>query len=51
MVRILPIHAHGDHVGSVDALKERLPHAEVIASTRYARLLAVPSTAAIGSVR
>jgi len=40
IVRILLTHAHGDHVGSLDALKETLPEAEVIISTRDARLLA-----------
>jgi glyoxylase-like metal-dependent hydrolase (beta-lactamase superfamily II) len=33
-------HAHGDHVGSVDALAEALPGVEVLISTRDARLLA-----------
>jgi glyoxylase-like metal-dependent hydrolase (beta-lactamase superfamily II) len=37
--RILLTHAHGDHVGSLDALAERVPDAEVIISTRDARLL------------
>ena len=40
IVRIVLTHAHGDHVGSLDALKQRLPEAEVIISTRDARLLA-----------
>jgi glyoxylase-like metal-dependent hydrolase (beta-lactamase superfamily II) len=40
IVRILLTHAHGDHVGSLDALKERLPGAEVIISTRDARFWA-----------
>jgi glyoxylase-like metal-dependent hydrolase (beta-lactamase superfamily II) len=40
VVRILLTHAHADHIGSLDALKERLPEAEVIISTRDARLLA-----------
>ena len=40
IVRIVLTHAHGDHVGSLDALKEKLPDAEVIVSTRDARLLA-----------
>lgn len=40
IVRILLTHAHSDHVGSLDALRERLPEAEVIVSTREARLLA-----------
>ena len=40
IVRILLTHAHADHIGSLDALKERLPEAEVIISARDARLLA-----------
>jgi glyoxylase-like metal-dependent hydrolase (beta-lactamase superfamily II) len=40
VTRILLTHAHGDHVGSLDALAERLPDAEVIISAREARLLA-----------
>jgi glyoxylase-like metal-dependent hydrolase (beta-lactamase superfamily II) len=40
IARIVLTHAHSDHVGSLDALKERLPEAEVIISTREARLLA-----------
>jgi glyoxylase-like metal-dependent hydrolase (beta-lactamase superfamily II) len=39
IVRILLTHAHADHIGSLDELKERLPDAEVIISTRDARLL------------
>jgi glyoxylase-like metal-dependent hydrolase (beta-lactamase superfamily II) len=39
IVRIVLTHAHGDHVGSLDALKQLLPEAEVIISTRDARLL------------
>lgn len=30
IVRIVLTHAHGDHVGSLDALKQTLPEAEVI---------------------
>jgi glyoxylase-like metal-dependent hydrolase (beta-lactamase superfamily II) len=37
--RIVLTHAHGDHVGSLDALKEQRPEVEVIISTRDARLL------------
>lgn len=37
--RILLTHAHGDHVGSVDALHQLLPEAEVIISARDARFL------------
>ena len=39
IARIVLTHAHGDHVGSLDALKARLPEAEVIISARDARLL------------
>ena len=38
--RILLTHAHGDHVGSLDALHAALPDAEVMISARDARLLA-----------
>ena len=38
--RIVLTHAHGDHIGSLDALAEALPDAEVIISTRDARPLA-----------
>ncbi len=37
--RILLTHAHGDHVGSVDALTARLPGVELLVSVRDARLL------------
>ncbi|ULH14000.1 MBL fold metallo-hydrolase (plasmid) [Deinococcus sp. KNUC1210] len=37
--RILLTHAHGDHVGSVDALHTLLPDAELLISAREARLL------------
>jgi glyoxylase-like metal-dependent hydrolase (beta-lactamase superfamily II) len=37
--RIALTHAHGDHIGSLDALAEALPGVEVIISTRDARLL------------
>src|ERR687885_2079903 len=40
IVRIVLTHAHGDHVGSLDALAAELPQAEVLISTRDARLLA-----------
>ena len=39
IVRIALTHAHGDHVGSVDALATALPGAEVSISARDARLL------------
>ncbi len=38
--RLLLTHAHGDHVGSVDALHAALPEAPVLISGRDARLLA-----------
>jgi glyoxylase-like metal-dependent hydrolase (beta-lactamase superfamily II) len=37
--RIVLTHAHGDHIGSLDELAAALPKAEVIISTRDARLL------------
>jgi glyoxylase-like metal-dependent hydrolase (beta-lactamase superfamily II) len=37
--RIVLTHAHGDHIGSLDALAKALPDAEVIISARDARLL------------
>jgi glyoxylase-like metal-dependent hydrolase (beta-lactamase superfamily II) len=40
IVRIALTHAHGDHVGSLDALAASLPQAEVSISARDARLLA-----------
>jgi glyoxylase-like metal-dependent hydrolase (beta-lactamase superfamily II) len=39
IVRIALTHAHADHIGSVDALKEALPEAEVIISRRDSRFL------------
>ena len=38
--RIALTHAHQDHIGSLDALAEKLPGAEVLISGRDARLLA-----------
>jgi glyoxylase-like metal-dependent hydrolase (beta-lactamase superfamily II) len=38
--RIVLTHGHGDHVGSLDALAERLPEAEIAISVRESRLLA-----------
>ena len=38
--RILLTHAHGDHVGSLDALREQLPDAEILIGSRESRLLA-----------
>ena len=40
VTRIVLTHAHGDHIGSLDELHAALPDAEVIISTRDARLLA-----------
>jgi glyoxylase-like metal-dependent hydrolase (beta-lactamase superfamily II) len=37
--RILVTHCHNDHVGSLDAVKERLPDAEVAMSGREAELM------------
>lgn len=37
--RIALTHAHGDHVGSVDELAERLPGVEILISTRDARFV------------
>jgi glyoxylase-like metal-dependent hydrolase (beta-lactamase superfamily II) len=39
IVRIALTHAHGDHIGSLDALAEALPGVEVLISTRDARFL------------
>jgi glyoxylase-like metal-dependent hydrolase (beta-lactamase superfamily II) len=39
IIRILLTHAHIDHVGSLDALHEALPNAQVAISERDARLL------------
>lgn len=38
--RIVLTHAHGDHIGGLDRLSAELPGAEVIISSRDARLLA-----------
>jgi glyoxylase-like metal-dependent hydrolase (beta-lactamase superfamily II) len=40
ITRILLTHAHVDHIGSLDALHDALPDAEVIISARDARLMA-----------
>ena len=37
IARIVLTHAHGDHIGSLDALHELLPDAEVLISSRDAR--------------
>jgi glyoxylase-like metal-dependent hydrolase (beta-lactamase superfamily II) len=39
IARIAITHAHGDHVGSLEALASALPRAEVLVSARDARLL------------
>src|SRR5712691_2031751 len=40
IVRITLTHAHVDHVGSLDALRDELPDAEVVITARDARFLA-----------
>jgi glyoxylase-like metal-dependent hydrolase (beta-lactamase superfamily II) len=40
IVRLALTHAHSDHIGSLDALHALLPEAEVLISSRDARLLA-----------
>ena len=37
--RILLTHAHGDHVGALDDLREALPNAEILMTARTARFL------------
>src|SRR6266567_298180 len=44
IVRIVLTHAHMDHIGSLDELHTALPDAEVIITTRDARLLAKEMT-------
>ena len=44
IVRIALTHAHGDHIGSLDALHALLPDAQVLISSRDARLLAKDRT-------
>lgn len=39
ITKIVLTHAHGDHVGSLDAIKERFPQASVYISLRDSRLL------------
>ncbi|UQZ75884.1 MBL fold metallo-hydrolase [Niallia circulans] len=39
ITKIILTHAHGDHIGSLDALKERLPDVKVYISVRDARIL------------
>ncbi|MCU6709235.1 MBL fold metallo-hydrolase [Paenibacillus sp. J5C_2022] len=43
---IVLTHAHSDHVGALDGLKQRLPHVPVLISRRDARLLAGDKTLA-----
>jgi len=40
ITRIVLTHAHGDHIGSLDSLKEMLPNVKVYISVRDARILA-----------
>jgi glyoxylase-like metal-dependent hydrolase (beta-lactamase superfamily II) len=40
ITRIVLTHAHGDHIGALDALKQALPEAKVLISKRDAKLLA-----------
>jgi glyoxylase-like metal-dependent hydrolase (beta-lactamase superfamily II) len=40
ITRIVLTHAHADHVGSLDALRQALPAAEILVSARDARFLA-----------
>jgi glyoxylase-like metal-dependent hydrolase (beta-lactamase superfamily II) len=44
ITRIVLTHAHSDHVGSLDALAGRLPEAEIVISSREAKLLAGDKT-------
>jgi glyoxylase-like metal-dependent hydrolase (beta-lactamase superfamily II) len=44
IVRIALTHAHGDHIGGLDRLREQLPDAEVIIGAREARLLSKDMT-------
>jgi glyoxylase-like metal-dependent hydrolase (beta-lactamase superfamily II) len=44
IVRIALTHAHGDHIGQLDALAAQLPGVEVLISERDARLLAKDMT-------
>jgi glyoxylase-like metal-dependent hydrolase (beta-lactamase superfamily II) len=48
ITRIVLTHAHMDHVGSLDALAERLPEAEIVISAREAKLLAGDTSAQPG---
>jgi glyoxylase-like metal-dependent hydrolase (beta-lactamase superfamily II) len=44
IVRIVLTHAHSDHAGSLDALAEKLPDAEILIPARDARILAGDKT-------
>jgi glyoxylase-like metal-dependent hydrolase (beta-lactamase superfamily II) len=44
IVRIVLTHAHSDHSGSLDALAEKLPDAEILIPARDARILAGDKT-------
>jgi len=48
IVRIALTHAHGDHIGALDALAARLPDAEIAISEREAPLLARDRTLRAG---
>jgi glyoxylase-like metal-dependent hydrolase (beta-lactamase superfamily II) len=48
ITRIALTHAHGDHIGSLDALAQALPDAEVLISARDARPLAKDLAPAAG---
>ncbi|MBX5440247.1 MAG: MBL fold metallo-hydrolase [Solirubrobacteraceae bacterium] len=48
IVRVVLTHAHGDHVGGLDALVRRLPEVEVAVSEREAPLLAGDRTLRAG---
>jgi glyoxylase-like metal-dependent hydrolase (beta-lactamase superfamily II) len=51
IIRIVLTHAHGDHIGALDALARRLPDAEVAISEREAPLLAGDRTLRDGEPR
>lgn len=46
--RIVLTHAHGDHLGALDALKQAMPDVQVLISRRDARLLAGDRTLELG---
>lgn len=51
ITRILLTHAHGDHTGSLDALRAALPAADVLVTSRSARFLAGDRTLEPGETR